>query len=310
MNNTETTTDGVTGSATSWSKLGDTRLPNPQHPRWRTATGCTRKLAMGRNSKRKPRLITFFPEESRLSAKQQDGVRWLNTEVVKTRSRRRLKENQVVVAFSPDDPNTDEGGVRFTAGTDNTACAEDFLADVAALAKLRTRLKKDAPSVVKPYAEKILRLLDDGIANFLARRDGFQLPPFDDLAEAMLLAFAYADVHYVFQRVKSEQCWDELSEGAAGESRILVGLRRSLNEYLSHEDAEGLIKAINTRPKKRPGRKTPPLAPLERLQEPKYLGGPRRATIEALAIWRHLSARTIETRLDLIGTDAVDPIER
>jgi len=310
VNNTETTTDGVTGSATSWSKLGDTRLPNLQHPRWRTATRCTRKLAMGRNFKRKPRLITFFPEESGLSAKQQDGVRWLNTEVVKTRSRRRLKENQVVVAFSPDDPNTDEGGVRFTAGTDNTACAEDFLADVAALAKLRTRLKKDAPFVVKPYAEKILRLLDDGIANFLARRDGFQLPPFDDLAEAMLLAFAYADVHYVFQRVKSEQCWDELSEDAAGESRILVALRKSLNDFLAGEEADGLLKAITSSAPQRRADKGKARSPLDVLKAPSAVGGPHAATVAALASWRHLSARTIENRLDLIRTGAVDPIER
>ena len=138
---------------------------------------------MGRNSKTKPRLITFFPEESRLSAKQKNGVRWLFTEVIKTLSRRRPSKRREDIAFSPEDRQQDGGELRFTAPTDNTARAEDFLADAAALAKLRTRLKKDAPSVVKPHAERVLRLLDDGIASFLARRDGFQLTPFDDLAE-------------------------------------------------------------------------------------------------------------------------------
>lgn len=266
---------------------------------------------MGRNSKTKPRSITFFPGESRLSAKQQNGVRWLFTEVIKTLSRRRLNKRRVDIAFSPEDRQQDGGELRFTAPTDKTACAEDFLADVAALAKLRTRLKKDAPSVVKPYADKILHLLDDGIANFMARRDGFQLPPFDDLAEAMLLAFAYADLYCVFQHAwhKKLRC-DELRESAVGESGIQLALRQSLNGYMTGEDAEELIGAINTPLKKRPGSKGSELTPLETLQEPKDEGGPHRAAIAALAVWRHRAVRTIENRLDLIGTGAGDPVAR
>jgi hypothetical protein len=198
-----------------------------------------------------------FPGESQLSAEQQEGMCWIAARMANVAS---LWKKQM----SPDEEELVNG----------------FLNTIVAIINLRNQLVASTPPAAESVAEQVLDVLDEDLVSFLEKCNGFDLPRFRALAEGMMLALAYADLHEVLWQVKKTAQWHQLRAG----SEFLDCLKGGLCRYVPEEDAKQLVQ----------------IAALKELGGVLQREDVHRATIEALSVWRDKSRRWVEGRLGLL----------
>src|ERR1019366_6103691 len=230
-------------------------VKKPPRPRTRTSNRTQTGVAKPR-ARIRPLLI--FPEASQLSAEQQEGICWIGTRMA-----------SVASAWEPQKSANDGKLV------------DDFLHTIVTIINLRNQLAASTPPAAEPLAEQVLDALDDDLASFLKKCNGFDLPRFRALAEGMMLALAYADLHHILREVKHKQKWNQLQAG----SEFLAILKSELCKYVSEDDAKELVRIVA----------------LKAVGNQLGRDDVHRTTITALAEWRgQKSERWVEDRLGLL----------